>query len=202
MRINKTIYRELCKTLVVIAASGFFTQIYAQQSEQDIRQMLEERNQEIKVLLGPEGTEYTQAQRQELKDIINAVIDYEAMAKFALQDTWQKLSAQERQEFVDVFAKVVRDHSLTNLDIYRAKVTYESIEVNGENATVVTLATLDRVRTPVTYELFFEDAKWVVTDLIIDDVSTAISYRRQFQDIINSEGYDYLLETLRERASK
>lgn len=188
---------------LLIAVGGLITNSYAQKSKEDIRQMLEERNKEIKALLGPEGTNYTNQQRQKLKDIINAAIDYEAMAKYALQDTWATLSGQERKEFVDLFSKIVRDHSLTNLDIYRAKVTYESIMVEGDSATVVTLATLDRVRTPVTYEMFYDDGlgQWVVIDLIIDNVSTAESYKRQFQDIIRSKGYAYLVQTLKDRAN-
>ncbi len=188
---------------LLIAVGGLITNSYAQKSKEDIRQMLEERNKEIKALLGPEGTTYTTQQRQKLKDIINAAIDYEAMAKYALQDTWATLSGQERKEFVDLFSKIVRDHSLTNLDIYRAKVTYESIMVEGDSATVVTLATLDRVRTPVTYEMFYDDGlgQWVVIDLIIDNVSTAESYKRQFQDIIRSKGYAYLVQTLKDRAN-
>ncbi len=200
----KKVFNLAFFAVFILAASGLFTNLSAQKSEEAIRQMLEERNKEIKTLLGPEGTDYTQEQRQKLKDIINAVIDYRAMARFALQDTWETLNEEERDKFVDVFSNIVREHSLTNLDIYRARVTYESIEIEGDSAVVVTMAALDRVRTPVTYKLFFEDdlAKWVVVDLIIDNVSTARSYRRQFQDIIRDRGYDYLLETLKERENK
>ncbi len=187
-----------------ILAGGLGNILIAQTNEEAIKQMLEERDREIKTLIGPEGTEYSPDQRQKLKSIINDVIDYKAMSKFALQDTWGQLSAGEREEFVELFSSIIREHSLTNLDIYRAEVTYENILINGNNAVVVTLATLDRVRTPVTYNLHFEDdmQQWVVTDLNIDDVSTVRSYRRQFQDIINSEGYESLIETLRERVSR
>ena len=186
---------------VLFFVSIGFTQVFAQTDKEEIRQMLDQRNEEIKTLLGAEGTEYTQEQRQQLKNIINEVIDYRSMAKYALQDTWNTLDAQERQNFVDLFSKIVRDHSLTNLDIYRAKVTYQSIEVEGDTAVVVTMATMGRVRTPVTYDLLFKDAlnKWVVTDLIIDNVSTAKSYKRQFQNIIRDKGYDYLVDVLRDK---
>src|SRR5699024_7587500 len=103
---------------VLFFVSIGFTQVFAQTDKEEIRQMLDQRNEEIKTLLGAEGTEYTQEQRQQLKNIINEVIDYRSMAKYALQDTWNTLDAQERQNFVDLFSKIVRDHSLTNLDIY------------------------------------------------------------------------------------
>ncbi len=171
-----------------------------QDVQDEVRAMLEDRDQEIKDLLGPEGTEYTDEQRQELMDIINEVIDYGAMASHALQDTWDDLSEEERAEFVDVFARVVRDQSLNSLDIYRADVAYESFDVRGDRVTARTIATLQNVRTPVIYELENRDGEWIVIDMSIDSVSTADSYRRSFQRIINRRGYDALLENLKNRA--
>ena len=175
----------------------------AQLDSATVRDLLEERDQEIKDLLGPKGTEYTQEQREKLKNIINGVIDYRAMASHALQETYDTLSQDQRDEFVDLFATIIRDQSLNKLDIYRADVQYNSIEVNDESAVVNTLVTLEDVRTPVIYDMQYdqESNMWTVTDMVIDDVSTAGSYQRQFQNIIRKRGYDYLLETLRKRAS-
>lgn len=178
--------------------------VLAQKDSASVRELLEERDQEIKDLLGPKGTEYTQEQRQQLKDIINGVIDYQAMASFALKDTYDTLSTDQQNEFVDLFATIVRDQSLNKLDIYRADVRYNAIKVDGDRATVNTLVTLEDVRTPVIYDMRYEESpsQWVVTDMTIDDVSTAGSYQRQFQNIIRKKGYNSLLETLRKRASR
>jgi len=177
---------------------------FAQLDSSTVRDLLEERDDEIKDLLGPKGTEYTQEQRDRLKDIINGIIDYRAMAKQALQVTFDTLSTEQRTEFVDLFSTIIRDQSLNKLDIYRADVKYERINVEDSSATVITLAQLEKVRTPVSYEMKFDgyNNKWVVIDMIIDDVSTAGSYQRQFQNIIRKKGYSSLLETLRKRAAK
>lgn len=182
---------------------GWIQPVSAQQDSATVRELLEERDKEIKDLLGPEGTEYTQEQREKLKNIINGVIDYRAMASFALRETYDTLTTDQRDEFVDLFATIVRDQSLNKLDIYRADVQYNSIEVNDGSAVVNTLVTLEDVRTPVIYDMQYdqEDNMWTVTDMIIDDVSTAGSYQRQFQNIIRKRGYQSLLETLRKRAS-
>lgn len=177
---------------------------FAQLDSSSVRDLLEERDEEIKDLLGPKGTEYTQEQRDKLKDIINGIIDYRAMAQQALQATYDTLSAEQRTEFVDLFSTIIRDQSLNKLDIYRADVKYEQIKVEDSSATVNTLAQLEKVRTPVSYKMKFDgqNNQWVVTDMIIDDVSTAGSYQRQFQNIIRKKGYTSLLETLRKRAAK
>jgi phospholipid transport system substrate-binding protein len=190
---------------VVFGLSFLFPTVgTAQFDSSTVRELLEERDDEIKELMGPKGTEYTQQQRDRLKDIINGIIDYRAMAQHALQGTYDTLSADQREEFVDLFSTIIRDQSLNKLDIYRADVKYESITVDSNTAVVQTIAQLEKVRTPVTYNMAYEDQneQWVVTDMVIDDVSTAGSYRRQFQNIINRKGYDSLVETLRKRASR
>lgn len=174
------------------------------QDSTEIRNLLEQRDTEIKELLGPKGTEYTDEKRERLKDIINGIMDYTAMAQFALQETYDTLSNEDREEFVDYFSTIIRDQSLNKLDIYRADVTYNQIRVSGDSALVRTQAVLDNVRTPVSYDMHHKapDGEWVITDLTIDDVSTADSYRRQFQRIIQKRGFDYLLETLKKRAAR
>lgn len=176
--------------------------VVAQSGEQQIRDMLNERDDEIKELLGPEGTSYTDEQRAELKEIINGVIDFRSMAQYALGDTFSEISEERRDRFVELFATVVRDQSLNRLEIYRANVQYEEIEVNGDQATVQTLAQLENVRTPVGYEMERREGEWIVTDFSIDGVSTSESYNTQFQNIIRKRGFDALFDSLERRAAR
>lgn len=191
--------RLLLSVLVLFISSGV---ALAQQSKENIQEMLEERDQEIKELIGPEGSEYSDEQRAKLKEIINGIIDFKAMAQEALAETFDTISQEERQEFVDLFSTIVRDQSLNTLDIYRAKVTYKEITVSDKEARVETLAQLKNVRTPVNYEMKYVNGEWVIIDMEIDDVSTASSYNRQFQRIINKKGFDSLMGSLRKRASR
>jgi phospholipid transport system substrate-binding protein len=191
-------------TAIIVTGALLPVSANAQLDSSSVRELLEDRDDEIKQLLGPKGTEYTQDQRDKLKDIINGIIDYRAMAQYALEETYDTLSADQREEFVDLFSTIIRDQSLNKLDIYRADVKYEQITVENDSAVVKTMAKLEKVRTPVTYHMKYEDQnkQWVVTDMIIDDVSTAGSYRRQFSNIIRRKGYDSLIQTLRKRAGR
>ena len=191
-------------TAMIVTGALLPVSANAQLDSSSVRELLEDRDDEIKQLLGPKGTEYTQDQRDKLKDIINGIIDYRAMAQYALEETYDTLSTDQREEFVDLFSTIIRDQSLNKLDIYRADVKYEQITVENDSAVVKTMAQLEKVRTPVTYQMKYEDQnkQWVVTDMIIDDVSTAGSYRRQFSSIIRRKGYDSLIQTLRKRAGR
>lgn len=196
MSIKKTLWT------LIFAIAVFPGVIFAQQTEEQVKELLEERDAQIKQLVGPEGTEYTDEQRQQLKEIINGVIDFEAMAKGALAETYDTISTEKREEFVDLFATIVRDQSLNNLDIYRADVKYTLVEVDGDEARVETLAQLKDVRTPVNYDMKYKSDEWVITDMEIDDVSTVNSYNRQFQRNIAQKGFDDLMDRLRKRAER
>lgn len=180
----------------------FMNAAIAQNNADEIREMLNERDAEIKELLGPKGNEYTQEQRDKLKDIINDVIDFRSMSKTALGDTYDEISEDNREEFVSLFSTIIRDNSLNRLDIYRAEVTYNDITVENGSAEVKTMAQIENVRTSVDYDMELQNGEWFITDMSIDDVSTAESYRRQFQSIIRQRGFDALLESLRRRAAR
>ncbi|RNC85567.1 MAG: ABC transporter substrate-binding protein [Balneola sp.] len=195
--------RKVITTIFAVFCIGISSmQVIAQENEQGIRTLLTERDDQIKELLGPEGQEYSEEQRENLKEIINGIIDFEAMAKTALADTYNEISAESRTEFIDLFSTIVRDHSMNKLEIYRAVVTYNSIEVEDGSALVKTMAELDEVRTPVDYKMVLEGEEWVITDMSVDDLWTAESYKNQFQRIIARRGFDALMDSLRKRAAQ
>jgi len=173
-----------------------------QSGEQEVRTILEERDREIKRLVGPRGTEHTDEQRKELQEIINGMIDFRSMASFALGDLYLELPHDQREEFVSLFSTIIRDQSMNRLDIYRAEVSYNRIDVSERKARVETIVALDNVRTPVAYTMVQKKGEWRITDMVIDDVSTAESYHRQFQSIIRQRGFDALLDSLRRRAAR
>jgi len=172
------------------------------QAAEDVRELMESRDFQIKQLLGTEGSEYSSNQRDELKDIVNGIIDFTEMAKTALEVTYDTISVEDRTEFVQLFSSIIRDQSLANLDIYRASVSYERIDGTTDSMYIETLAKWDNIRTPVHYIMSKNSGEWRIEDLSIDDVFTAESYNRQFQRIIRSRGFDYLMSTLRKRAQR
>lgn len=172
-------------------------------SDQDkIKQLLQQRDKEIKTLMGPKGTKHTQTQTNQLKTIINDIVDFEAMAKMALQDTWSMATPQQQKEFVALFAKIIRDQSLAKPEIYRSAVVYQDIVVTGTSAQVKTMASYDNVKTPVNYNMTKKNNSWYITDIIIDKVSTVASYQKSFQSTIRKKGFTTLLDALRKRAER
>ncbi len=169
-----------------------------QSTRAEIRQMLEDRDQQIKSILSGDE-DYTQEQRARLKELINGVIDFRVMGRTALGPHWDDLSADQRTEFVDVFQDVVRAQSMGDLDVYNSTVTYEEITVQGDSAYVRTITEYEGTRTPVEYVLKRRNDKWKAEDIIVDDVSTAEGYARSFQTVVRKRGFEALMKSLRKK---
>jgi phospholipid transport system substrate-binding protein len=196
--VNK--FFSLCfSLLLLIGVAG--TAAIAQNQEQAIRSMLEQRDREIKSVLGNKTT-FTQQQREQLKDLINGIIDFEAMGQAALGPHWNNLTSDQRAEFIDVFSEIVRSQSLADLGIYQTPVTYKSITVNGNKAQVVTEVTYKDVPTRVDYMMGFRNNQWRVEDIVLDGVSTAEGYARSFQSVIRKKGFDSLMASLNKKLEK
>ena len=167
----------------------------AQQTETTIREMLESRDRIIKSLVG-DSDELPDSVEENLRSVINDVIDFGAMGEAALGRHWSKLTADQQAEFVTTFAQIVRAQSLASLDVYRSSVSYEEIAVNGTDARVVTTTVYKDIPTSVEYDLRLTGDEWVATDIIIDEVSTVGGYARSFQSVIRKKGFDELMKKL------
>lgn len=187
----------------LVLSLGTATSTWAQDAstEAEIRQMLEQRDQEIKSILSG-SSDYTPQQRERLRELISGVLDFWAMGQTALGPHWDDLSEEQRKEFVDVFRDVVRAQSMSDLGVYNSKVTFDQIDVQGDSAYVRTTTQYEGSRTPVEYILNYRDGEWLAEDIIVDGVSTAEGYARSFQSVMRKRGFDELMAALEKKQSE
>ncbi|MDQ7041079.1 MAG: ABC transporter substrate-binding protein [Rhodothermus sp.] len=192
----------LSGTLLTILLLGSTLPVQAQSSTEarKLQQLLETRDQQIKALLqtGP----LSSADREQLKDLINGFVDFETMGRLALGPFWADLSPAQRQEFIELFSDIVREQSLSDLDIYRARVQYDHVEVQGDSARVVTTVIYKETPTQVVYLFTRRNGQWKAYDIIIDEVSTVKGYARSFQSVIRKRGFDALMKSLRKKQAR
>jgi len=163
-----------------------------------IREMLEERDLAMKIILGSSDN-ISEEKQEQLRGLINDVIDFAAMGEGALGRYWSKITGVQQEVFVDVFSQIVRIQSLADVDVYRSSVVYNDISVDGDEAYVQTTTTYKSVPTPVEYTLHKTASGWQATDIILDGVSTVKGYARSFQSVIRKKGFDDLMSRLNKR---
>jgi len=167
-------------------------------AQEEIRTMLEQRDRQIKSILGG-SSDYTTEQRAELKELINGVLDFRAMAQTALGPHWDTLGTDRRDQFVGVFRDVVRAQSMSDLGVYNSEVTFDQISVQDDSAHVRTMTEYEGTQTPVVYILKRRDEAWKAEDIVIDGVSTAEGYARSFQSVMRKRGFQALMTALEKK---
>ena len=169
----------------------------------ELRTLLASRDAEIKTLL--DGAESNQATREKLKAVINSIIDFRGMGEIALGPYWETISETQQDSFVAVFSQIVRDQSISNLDIYRSKISYDKIEADQGSATVTTSTIYKDVPATVVYHFHKSPetgGAWMAYDFVLDEVSTAEGYAKSFQTVIRKRGFDNLMASLEKKRAQ
>jgi len=174
------------------AAEGAPTQ-FVKEKTRTIRKVLKRRPKK--------GTKAYNRKKQDVKQQVNAFLDFEVLSQRSLRDHWDKRSEAEQQEFVQLLRDLVEESYLTHIDenpdfemCYREEKTLKS-----GKAIVRTTAKKGKTVVEIDYKLMPKDSGWIVYDMVIDDVSVERNYRRQFNKIIKKDGYPHLLGKMRSK---
>ena len=170
----------------------------AQSPEADVRAFLQTRDHDIKQAIARlEGG--TQKERDHAASLINDQIDFEEMGRLALGDYWSDLTDAQHVDFVTTFGAIVRGQSLSDLTVYNAVVTIDSIGVSGSKAYVRTRAEVEGTALKVEYLLRRKDDAWWLYDIILDDVGTVEGYAISFQTYIRKRGFERFMASLKKK---
>jgi len=156
-------------------------------------------NRVLEILRDEELSESVKQER--IRELAYARFDFDTIAKLVLARNWRRLSAEERQEFVEEFKRHLALTYGGNLDEYRN----EAVEIEGSrlerNGDVTVRTRLVGRPEPilVDYRLRELEGKWRVIDVIIEGVSMISNFRSQTREIIHEQGARGLIETLREK---
>lgn len=141
--------------------------------------------------------------RRSLEQVIGDRFNYDEMARRALGAQWNKLSDTERQEFVDVFKRLLSSSYADKIEGYSGEqVHYLNERLEADYAEVRTKVASDKTEIPLDYRLLNKSGAWRVYDVVVDGVSLVNNYRSQFTKIIRESSYADLLEKLREKSRK
>lgn len=152
---------------------------------------------------GLKGPERAVERRAAVFSIAETLLDFSEMAKIALGRQWDQLSAQDREEFVQVFTTLIQRRYFSKLDLYDGeKVVYAAETIDGDRATIRSqVVTKNGSRIPVDFRMMLEAGdRWYLYDVVIDGMSLVGSYRVQFQKVIRTSSYDDLVRKLKAKA--
>ncbi len=149
------------------------------------------------------GTPAHQAKEDKLSETINALFDFEELGMRSLVFHWDDISAAQRTDFLATLKSLIEKNYLLRISdstTYKIK-WYE--ELPGEDFQTVRFKVKSGKYLGRIQLRFIEKAgKWVVFDMLIDDVSLMENYRSQFNKIIRKDGFDKMLEKMKRKLNE
>ncbi len=183
--------------LVLVLAGGVW-------AEQDALQAVKSHVENVlKVLRNPtlKGPKGEKEKEARIVAEADKLFDYVELSKRTLGLSWNKLSQDQRREFVKLYRKLLADTYVDRITAYtNEKVDFtEAVPIGGGAVEVHSVVTTKTAQVPINYRVMNEGGQWRVYDVIIEGVSLIANYRSQFREILANQGPEGLLATLRKR---
>ena len=182
--------------LIAVLALGLVSDAWAGQPTDQLRAYTD---QVLKILQNP-GMTLTE-RRESVRHLAEEVFDVTETARRALGQHWQQRAAAERDEFVKLFANLLEQTYINRIDEFGGeKLTYVSEQIDGDRATVrARITTRNGTEVPIESRLLLKENRWLIYDILVENLSLISNYRSQFDRVIRTTSYEELVRRLRNK---
>lgn len=160
-------------------------------------------NKVLEVLRDPKlkAASAKELKKEKLLPIYERMFDDVELSRRSLARHWNAMDAAQRQEFVLLFRQVLEKAYIDKIFAYSdEKIVFDrEIMVSGSQAEIQTRVITSSKEIPIYYRAILKGGDWKVYDVVIENVSLALNYRTQFNDILAKNTVEHLLETLRKK---
>ncbi len=141
---------------------------------------------------------------------LDGFIDYQAFSARTLKTSWPTLTQAQQATFMNRFKRLV---IRTYVKKFQPKTEF-TVERRGDvkyadgsrvEATVSTTVRGKKIAADVDYVVHWDASGklgWRAFDIVVDDVSMALNWRKQFEKIIAKEGFDALISRINKKVEK
>ncbi len=147
------------------------------------------------------GEEATEKRRTSLRKLIHDKFSFAKMSQLSLARHWKARSDEEKKTFIDLFGQLLEQTYISKIESYsNEKVVFLKEYVTNKKAQVDTKVITETIEIPIDYRLYqTNNGSWMVYDVIIEGVSLVGNYRSQFEQMLQKEPYEKLIEDLKKK---
>jgi phospholipid transport system substrate-binding protein len=140
--------------------------------------------------------------RAAVRRLAAEAFDVQETARRALGPHWQLRNAVGREEFVKLFAELLERTYISQIDLYGGeRLRFTEERVDGDIAVVrARVVTRQGAEVPLEGRMHKRGERWLIYDVVIENISLIANYRAQFDRIIRTSSYAELLKRLRNRS--
>jgi phospholipid transport system substrate-binding protein len=158
-------------------------------------------DQVVKILQNPSMT--LPDRREAVRHLAEEVFDVTETAKRALGQHWQQRTPAEQDEFVKLFANLLEQTYISRIDEFGGeRLTYVSEQIDGDRAIVrAKITTKNGTDVPVESRVLLKGNRWLIYDILIENLSLISNYRSQFDRVIRTTSYQELVKRLQTKGA-
>lgn len=150
-----------------------------------------------------QGADKEVERKQRVRRIIHETFDFADMARVSLGTHWDRLTAQQQEEFTSLFGHLfeVSYQSLVLKFLPGRQTSYNTESIEKDRAVVRTTLVVPKTeaKLPVNYQLVSDGQRWAVFDVVVDGVSIAGNYRAQFDKVLRSSTFETLVQRIKRK---
>ena len=137
--------------------------------------------------------------RAAVRKIATEIFDVAETARRALARHWQGRTPAEREEFTQLFADLLERTYISRIDQYGGeRIRYLAETVDGDHAVVrAKVVTKKGSEVPIESRMLLRGDRWLIYDVLIENVSLIANYRAQFDKIVRTSSFEELIRRLR-----
>lgn len=145
-----------------------------------------------------------QEKDRQIIEIVTPIFDFPLMAKLSLgKKYWPGLSKEQKGKYTDLFVKRLEASYLEKLSLYTDEtVVYKTPVQNERKVEIPTEVISKDKKISMTYKLYKSEQDWKIYDLEIEGISMIVTYRSQFDQILDKGTFDDLLLKLEKPENK
>jgi phospholipid transport system substrate-binding protein len=185
--------------LWVVAVLGVSFVAEADQS-QALLDMVKSRDKAIQDIVRSKTKGETPAERAKLKAIVGELFDFKALSELSLGREWAERTEAEQKEFTALNRLLIeKNYADPKLYTKAEKIDYAGVEIEDQDALVKTVVFYKTEKSQIDYQMHLVDGKWLIYDMIVDDLSIGKSNRSQFRKEMRKTSFEGLMDKLRQK---
>lgn len=147
-----------------------------------------------------QGKAHTQTRLDKVREIVLPQFDSQEIARRTLGAHWRDRTEEQRKEFIHLFTALVEKTYSSTLDRYTNAVQFffdqERIEDDFAEVDTRIFDPAQNKAFSITYKLHKVDGKWLIYDVVAENISMVRNYRTQFNHILSKSSYEDLVQTI------
>lgn len=189
--------KQLITALVLLAAAGSVPTLHASEP----RAVVEQLHEQLLGIMREADQLGFSGRADRIRATVENSFDFPTIARIVTGRAWKAASEEQKSTFIDVFRRLSTATYASNFAGYGGEkfVTDSSEETRSAMVVRTFLVKPDGEKISLNYMLRENNGNWQIVNVIAQGVSDLSLKRAEYTAVIKSEGFDSLVDRLRQK---